>query len=82
MTRTDNCDIRFCRLSSTPITISKFNGRNYAQWPTEVALVAQQKQVIGIIEGYDDNPKEAAANVTATEKAAFKDWMDFHGVDR
>ena len=36
----------------------------------------------GIIKGYDDKPKEPAANATATEKATFKDWMNPHGVAR
>jgi kynurenine formamidase len=31
------------------ITISKFNGMNYAQWATEMALRLKQKQVYGIM---------------------------------
>jgi len=38
--------------------------------------------VYGIIKGYDDKPEEPAANATATDKAAFKDWMNRHGVAR
>jgi len=39
--------------------------------------------VYGIIKGYDNKLEEpAAANATATEKAAFKDWMNCHGVAR
>jgi len=38
--------------------------------------------VYGIIKGYDDKPEEPAANATAAEKAAFKDWMNRHGVAR
>ena len=64
------------------ITIPTFNGTNYAQWATEMALLLEQKQVYGIIKGYDDKPEEPAANATATEKAAFKDWMNRHGVAR
>jgi len=45
-----------------------------------MALLLEQKQVYGIIKGYNDKPDEPAANVTATEKAAFKDWMNRHGV--
>jgi len=41
-----------------------------------------EKQVYGIIKGYDDKPEEPAENVTATEKAALKDWMNRHGVAR
>ena len=69
-------------MSSTTITITKFNGTNYAQWATEMALLFEQKQVYSIIKGYDDKPEEAAANATTTEKAAFKDWMNHHGVAR
>jgi hypothetical protein len=69
-------------MSSTTITITKFNGTNNAQWATEMALLHEQKQVYGIIKGYDDKPEETAANATATEKAAFKDWMNRHGVAR
>ena len=36
----------------------------------------------GIIKGYDDRPEEPAPNVTATRKAAFKHWMNRHGVPR
>jgi len=69
-------------MSSTTITITKFNGTNYAQWATEMALLLQQKQVYGIIKGYDNKQEEPVANATATEKAASKDWMNHHGVAR
>jgi len=69
-------------MSSTTITITKFNGKNYAQWVTEMALLLEQKQAYGIITGYVDKPEEPAANATATVKAAFKDWMNRHGVAR
>jgi len=69
-------------MSSTTITITKFNGTNYAQWATEMALLLEQKQMYGIIKGYDDKPEEPAANAIATEKAGFKDWMNRHGVAR
>jgi len=69
-------------MSSTTITITKFNGTNYAQWATEMALLLDQKEVYGIIKGYDDKPEEPEANATAAEKAAFKDWMNRHGVAR
>jgi hypothetical protein len=79
----DDCDItsRY-RMSSTTITITKFNGTNYAQWATEMALLLEQKQVYGIMKGYDDKPEEPAATATATEKAALTDWMNRHGVTR
>jgi len=69
-------------MSSTTITITKFNGTNYAQWATEMALLLEQKQVYGIIKGYEDKPEEPAADATTTEMAAFKDWMNHHGVAR
>jgi len=69
-------------MSSTTITITKFNGTNYAQWATKMALLLEQKQVYGIIKEYDNKPEEPAPNATATEKAAFKDWMNRHGVAR
>jgi hypothetical protein len=47
-----------------------------------MGLPLEQKQVYGIIKAYDDKPEEPAANATATEKAAFKDWMNRHGVAR
>jgi len=67
-------------MSSTTITITKFNGTKYAAWATGMALLLEQKQVYGIIKGYDDKPEVPAANPTATEKAAFNDWMNRHGV--
>jgi len=69
-------------MSSTTITITKFNGTNYAQWATEMALLLEQRQVYGIIKGYDDKTEVPAANATATEKAPFKDWMNGHDVAR
>jgi len=70
------------KMSLTTITITTFNGTNYAQWATEMALLLEQKQVYGTIKGYGDTPEEPAANVTGTQKAAFKDWMNHHGVAR
>jgi hypothetical protein len=58
-------------MSSTTITNTKFNGTNYAQWATEMTLLLEQKQVYGIIKGYDHKSKEPAANTTATDKATF-----------
>jgi hypothetical protein len=69
-------------MSSTTITITTINGTNYARWATEMALHLEQKQVYGIIKGYDNKLEEPAANVTATAKATFKDWMNLHGVAR
>jgi len=69
-------------MSSTTIIVTKFHGRNYGQWATEMALLLEPKQVNSIIKGYDDKPEEPAGNATTTEKAAFKDWMNLHGVAR
>jgi hypothetical protein len=69
-------------MSSTTITITKFNCTNYAKWATNMALHLEQKQVYVIIKGYDDMPEEPAAKAAATEKVAFKDWMHRHGVTR
>ena len=71
---TDDCDItsRY-RMSSITIIITKFNGMHFVQWATKMALLLEQKQVYGIIKGYDDKPEQPAANTTATVMAAFKD---------
>jgi hypothetical protein len=69
-------------MSSTTITITKINGTNYAQWGTDIALLLDQKQVYGIIKGYDDKPEQPTANVTATQNAAVNDWMNRHDVAR
>jgi hypothetical protein len=68
------------RKSSTTITITKINARNYAQSATEMALLLEQKQLYGIINGYKNKPEEPGANATATEKVAFKDWINCYGV--
>jgi len=47
-----------------------------------MARILEQKQVNGIMKEYDDKLDEPAANATATDKAAFKDWMNRHGVAR
>jgi len=77
----DDWRLRY-KMSLTTLTISKFNGTNYAQWATKMALIGEQNQVYGIIKGYDDNPEVPAANVTATKKAGFKNWFNRHGVAR
>jgi len=69
-------------MSSTTITITKFNDTNYGQWATAMALLLEQMQEYGMINGYDDKPEEPAPNTTATTKASFIDWMNRHGVAR
>jgi len=55
---TDYRDTRLgsCEMSSTTIRITKFNGTNYAQWATKMALLLKQKQVYSMIKGYDEKP--------------------------
>jgi len=69
-------------MSSTMIIITKFNGMNNAQWATKIALLLDLKQVCGIIKGNNDKLEKPAANATASEKAAFKHWMNHPGVAR
>jgi len=47
-----------------------------------MALLLKQKEMYGIINGYNDKLQEPAPNMTATEKAAFKDWINRHCVAR
>jgi hypothetical protein len=69
-------------MSWTTITITKFNSTNYAQWATKAALLLEQKQVYSVIREYNEKTEEPTGNSTATAKAAFKDWMNCHGVAR
>jgi hypothetical protein len=69
-------------MTSTTIIMTKVIGSNNAEWATEMALLLAPKQVYGIIKGYGNKPEEPAANAIATGKAAFKDWMNCHGVAR
>jgi hypothetical protein len=64
------------------MTITKFSGTIYKQCTMEMAQLLEQKQVDGIIKGYNDRPKEPGANMITTEMAAFKDSMNRHGVSR
>jgi len=58
-------------MSSMTITLTKFNGTNYAQWETEMALPLEQKQVYSIIKEYDDKPEEPAANANRYREGRF-----------
>jgi hypothetical protein len=73
-------------MTSTVITITKFNGTNYKQWSGEMALLLEQKQVYGIVTGDDEKPEEAAEGATAADKlalkTAMKEWMKLHGTAR
>jgi len=66
----------------TTITITEFNGTNYAQQATEMALLLQPKPVYGIIKGCYNKLEGQGANATTTEKAALKDRMNCHCVAR
>ena len=73
-------------MTSTAISIAKFNGSNYKQWSGEMALLLEQKQVYGIVTGEDERPEDPAEDATAAEKlahrAAVKDWVKQHGTAR
>jgi len=47
-----------------------------------MALLLEQKQVYGVIKGYDHKPQEPVANMTAMEQAALNDLMNHHGITR
>jgi len=51
--------------------MTKFNGRNDAHRANKMVPHLKQKQVNGIINGYDDKTEETAANATATAQATF-----------
>jgi len=69
-------------MTSTAISIAKFNQSNYKQWSREVALLLEQKQVYGIVAGEDEQPDDPAEDATAAEqlahRAAVKDWVKRH----
>jgi hypothetical protein len=47
-----------------------------------MSLLLEQKQVYDISKGYNHKTEEPAAYTTATQTAAFKDWMSCHVVVR
>ena len=59
-------------MTSTAISIAKFNGSNYEQWSGEMALLLEQKQVYGIVMGEDERPEDPAEDATAAEKLAHR----------
>ena len=67
-------------MSSSTITIAKFNGSNYKQWSGEMALLLEQKVVWGVIEGYDTKPPTPATDAAVTEIKEYKEWMNRHGI--
>jgi len=46
-------------MTSTAISIAKFEGSNYKQWSGEMALLLEEKQVYGIVTGEDERPEDA-----------------------
>jgi len=83
----DDFDIDILMMTSTAISIAKFNGSNYKQLSGEMALLLEQKQVYGIVMGENERPEDPAEqDATATEKlahrAAVKDWVKQHGTAR
>jgi hypothetical protein len=69
-------------MGSTMIVISMFNVTNQAHWATMLALLLQQNRVDCNVKGYDDKLEQPAANATTTKKAAFKEWINQHGLAR
>jgi len=76
--------INILTITSTAISIAKFNGSNYKQWSGEMALLLEQKQVYGRVTGEDQRPEDPAEqDATAAQKlahrAAVNDWVKQHG---
>jgi acyl-CoA reductase-like NAD-dependent aldehyde dehydrogenase len=74
-------------MTSTTISIAKFNRSNYKQWSGEMALLLEQKQVYGIVTGEDERPEDLAEQDATTavklaHRAAVKDWVTQHGTAR
>jgi len=79
----DDFDSDILTMTSTAISIAKFNGSNYKQLSGEMALLLEQKQVYGIVTGEDARPEDPAEqDATTTEKlahrASVKDWVKQH----
>jgi len=79
----DDVDIDILTMTSTAISIAKFNGSNYKQLSGEMALRLEQKQVYGIVTGEDERPEDLAEDATAAVKlahrAAVHDRVQQHG---
>jgi hypothetical protein len=74
-------------MTSTAISIGRFNGSNAKQWSGEMAVLLEQKQVYGIVMGEDERPEDLAdQDATAADKlahrAAVKDGVKQHGTER
>jgi len=74
-------------MTSTSISIAKYNGPNYKQWSGGMALLVEQKQVYGIVMGEDERPedlveKDATAGDKLAHHPAVNDWVKQHGTAR
>jgi len=79
-------DIDILAMTSTTISIAKFNGLNYKQCSREMALLLEQKQVNSIVTGEDERPEDPVEDATAASIlahwAAVKHWVKQHGTAR
>jgi hypothetical protein len=63
---------------STAISIKKFDGTDYKSCSLEVEILLEQKQVLGIVNGTEEEPDAKNAK-DATE---FKAWKKQHPITR
>jgi hypothetical protein len=63
---------------STPISINKFDGTDDNSWYLAVEILLEQKQVLGIVNGTEEEPDAKNAK-DATE---FKAWKKQHPITR
>jgi hypothetical protein len=80
----DDCDIGILTVTSTAVSIAKFNRSNYKQWPVEMALLMDQKQVYGIVTEEDERPEDPVEQEATTaqklaHRAGVKDRVKQHG---
>ena len=82
----DDFAIDILTMTSTAISIAKFNGSNYKQWSGEMALLLEQKKVYHIVTGDDERPADPAEKATAAETlahpATLTDCVKQHGTAR
>jgi len=57
---------------STAITIKKFDCTDYKSWCTEIEILLEQKQVLGIVDGTEEAPEKKSKE--------YKEWKKQHGV--
>jgi len=71
-----------CNGSVRVSTLTQNPSRSLEPLLTPGRLLLQPQQVYSIIKGFNANLEEAEANVHTAEEAAFKNWMNHHGVAR